>query len=61
VLPVIERMLPNILVKGATYERAEIVGREAVEASGGEVVSIPVVEGFSTTSIVEAAMRLFPA
>jgi D-beta-D-heptose 7-phosphate kinase/D-beta-D-heptose 1-phosphate adenosyltransferase len=61
VLPVVERMLPNVLVKGATYGPTEIVGREVVEASGGEVVSIPVVEGFSTTSIVEAAMRLFPA
>jgi len=60
VLPVIERMLPNVLVKGGTYKRTEIVGHEVVEASGGEVVSIPVVEGFSTTSIVQAAMRLFP-
>ena len=61
VLPVIERMLPNVLVKGGTYKHTEIVGHEVVEASGGEVVSIPVVEGFSTTSIVQAAMRLFPA
>ena len=61
VLPVVERMLPNVLVKGATYGPTEIVGREVVEASGGEVVSIPVVEGFSTTSIVQAAMRIFPA
>ena len=60
VLPVIERMLPNVLVKGGTYKHTEIVGHEVVEASGGEVVSIPVVEGFSTTSIVQAAMRLFP-
>lgn len=61
VLPVVERMLPNVLVKGGTYQHNEIVGHEVVEASGGEVVSIPVVEGFSTTSLVEAAMRLFPA
>jgi D-beta-D-heptose 7-phosphate kinase/D-beta-D-heptose 1-phosphate adenosyltransferase len=61
VLPVVERMLPSVLVKGGTYQRHEIVGHEVVEAAGGEVVSIPVVEGFSTTSIVQAAMRLFPA
>jgi len=59
VLPVVERMLPNVLVKGATWGPNEIVGREAVEAAGGEVVSIPVVAGFSTTSIVQAASRLF--
>jgi rfaE bifunctional protein nucleotidyltransferase chain/domain len=61
VLPVIERMLPSVLVKGGTYQRHEIVGHEVVEAAGGEVVSIPVVEGFSTTSIVQAALRLYPA
>lgn len=60
VLPVVERMLPTVLVKGGTYPHNEIVGHEVVEAAGGEVVSIPVVEGFSTSSIVEAAMRLFP-
>ncbi len=58
VLPVVERMLPSILVKGATWGPTEVVGREAVEAAGGEVVQIPVVAGFSTTSIVEAATRL---
>ena len=60
VLPVIERMLPNVLVKGATWGPTEIVGREVVEASGGQVVSVPVVEGFSSTSIVQAAIQLFP-
>jgi D-beta-D-heptose 7-phosphate kinase/D-beta-D-heptose 1-phosphate adenosyltransferase len=59
VLPVVERMLPSVLVKGATWGPNEIVGREVVEAAGGKVVSLPVVEGFSTTSIVQAATRLF--
>ncbi len=61
VLPVIERMVPSVLVKGGTYQHHEIVGHEVVEVAGGQVVSIPVVEGFSTTSIVQAALRLFPA
>lgn len=59
VLPVVKRMLPNILVKGATWGPDEIVGREIVEAAGGQVVSIPVVDGFSTTAIIQAAARLF--
>jgi rfaE bifunctional protein nucleotidyltransferase chain/domain len=58
VLPVVERMMPSVLVKGATWGPNEIVGREVVEAAGGQVVSIPVVQGFSTTSIVQAAIRL---
>src|SRR5437868_1259762 len=38
---VIGRMLPRVLVKGADWGPNEIVGREEVEAAGGEVVSIP--------------------
>ena len=60
VLPVVERMLPNVLVKGATWGPTEIVGHEVVKAHGGQVVSIPVAEGFSTTSIVQAAIQIFP-
>ncbi len=58
VLPVVTRMLPSVLVKGATWGPDEIVGREVVEAAGGLVISIPVVPGFSTTSIAQAAARL---
>ena len=52
---VIARMLPDVLVKGADWGPTEIVGREEVEAAGGRVVSIPVIPGFSTTALVEAA------
>lgn len=54
---VIARMLPDVLVKGAGWGQDEIVGRDEVEAAGGRVVSMPAVEGFSTTSIVEAVYR----
>ncbi len=50
---VIARMLPQILVKGADWGPNAIVGREEVEAAGGEVVSMPVAEGFSTSAIIE--------
>ena len=55
VLAVVARMLPNILVKGGHYTREQIVGYEEVEAAGGRVVSIPIVPGYSTTAIIEAA------
>ena len=54
---VIARMLPQILVKGGDWRPDAIVGRAEVEAAGGQVVSIPVVEGFSTSSIIHAALK----
>ncbi|MCJ7503297.1 MAG: D-glycero-beta-D-manno-heptose 1-phosphate adenylyltransferase [Acidobacteriia bacterium] len=55
---VIERMLPQVLVKGGDWEPTEIVGRSEVEAAGGEVVSIPVVPGLSTSALIQAAKNL---
>jgi D-beta-D-heptose 7-phosphate kinase/D-beta-D-heptose 1-phosphate adenosyltransferase len=49
----ISRVKPTVLVKGRDYTREEVVGREIVEALGGEIVLIEVVPGHSTTSMVE--------
>jgi rfaE bifunctional protein nucleotidyltransferase chain/domain len=49
----IANLLPDVLVKGGDYGLDEIHGREEVEASGGEVISLPFVSGSSTTTIVE--------
>jgi len=49
----IAELLPDVLVKGGDYGLDEIHGREEVEAAGGKVVSLPFVEGASTTSIIE--------
>jgi len=54
---VIARMLPHVLVKGGDWRPDAIVGRAEVEAAGGQVVSIPLVEGFSTSSIIQAALK----
>ncbi len=50
--PLLERLLPDVLVKGADWSHW-IAGREIVEASGGEVVAIPFEEHYSTTDLVE--------
>jgi rfaE bifunctional protein nucleotidyltransferase chain/domain len=55
---VIARMLPQVLAKGADWEPSAIVGREEVEAAGGRVVAIPVVEGYSTSAIIENIKRI---
>jgi rfaE bifunctional protein nucleotidyltransferase chain/domain len=49
----IEALAPDVLVKGADYARDAIVGADWVEARGGRVVSVPLVPGYSTTSLVE--------
>ena len=54
---VIARMLPQALVRGGDWRPDAIVGRAEVEAAGGQVVSIPVVEGYSTSSIIQAALK----
>jgi D-beta-D-heptose 7-phosphate kinase/D-beta-D-heptose 1-phosphate adenosyltransferase len=57
VLGVVKRMLPDVLVKGGHYTLDQIVGRDEVEAAGGRVVPIPIVPGYSTTAMIEAARR----
>ena len=49
----IAALLPDVLVKGGDYGLDEIHGREEVEAAGGRVVSLPFVEGASTSSIIQ--------
>jgi D-beta-D-heptose 7-phosphate kinase/D-beta-D-heptose 1-phosphate adenosyltransferase len=49
----IRRIRPKALIKGGDYRRDQVVGRDIVEAHGGEVVLVDLVPGFSTTRIVE--------
>jgi D-beta-D-heptose 7-phosphate kinase/D-beta-D-heptose 1-phosphate adenosyltransferase len=48
----IAELLPDVLVKGGDYALDEIHGREEVEAAGGRVVSLPFVEGVSSSVII---------
>jgi D-beta-D-heptose 7-phosphate kinase/D-beta-D-heptose 1-phosphate adenosyltransferase len=50
----LEAIRPDVLVKGGTYARAEVVGHEVVDAYGGDVQVLCLVEGVSTSSIVSA-------
>jgi rfaE bifunctional protein nucleotidyltransferase chain/domain len=49
---VIAALLPDVLVKGGDWPGNRIVGREEVEAAGGKVVRVEVVEGYSTSEIL---------
>ncbi|MGZ3946112.1 MAG: D-glycero-beta-D-manno-heptose 1-phosphate adenylyltransferase [Mucilaginibacter sp.] len=52
-LNLISTLLPNILVKGADYAVENIVGAKEVIANGGDVKTIDLVQGYSSTSIIE--------
>jgi len=52
-LQLIQTLLPDVLVKGGDYTIDTIVGAKEVIANGGKVIINPIVEGFSTTNIIE--------
>lgn len=54
----IARLLPDVLVKGGDWPLDQIIGRKEVEAAGGKVVSLPYVEGSSTSDLIERIRRI---
>lgn len=50
---IITALLPDVLVKGGDWGVDAIVGREEVEAAGGQVLSLPFVDGCSTTDVIQ--------
>lgn len=52
-LELITQVRPDILVKGDDYAISGIVGHEFVLENGGQVLTVPLVAGYSTTRIVE--------
>ena len=57
-LQLINALLPDVLVKGGDYTIEQIAGSAAVLANGGKVVINPIVQGFSTTGIIEKIKKL---
>src|SRR5204863_10129519 len=54
-IKLIAQVKPSVLVKGGDYTREQVVGHEIVEAHGGEVLLVDILQGFSTTSLVQRA------
>ena len=58
-LPVIKATKPSFLIKGGNYSTKpcavadQIVGQEFVESYGGKALTAPMVEGVSSTNIIE--------
>ncbi|MDD3641853.1 MAG: D-glycero-beta-D-manno-heptose 1-phosphate adenylyltransferase [Candidatus Krumholzibacteria bacterium] len=56
-LETIAALRPDVLVKGAEYGAGEIVGEDLVRESGGRVVRIPMVEGYSSSELIDRIGR----
>lgn len=51
---------PDVLVKGGDWPEEAIVGRDTVRARNGRVLSLPLLQGFSTTEFLERVRRAAP-
>ncbi|MDO8995421.1 D-glycero-beta-D-manno-heptose 1-phosphate adenylyltransferase [Sediminibacterium sp.] len=58
-LTLIQSLMPDVIVKGGDYSIDQIVGSKEVIANGGRVVINPIVEGFSTTGIIEQIKKSY--
>jgi rfaE bifunctional protein nucleotidyltransferase chain/domain len=48
---------PDVLVKGNDYKTEDIAGHDIVQAKGGKVITIPLLEGYSTTRLIEKILK----
>ena len=56
-LNLIQAVKPDLLVKGGDWKKEQIVGAEFVLNSGGQVMSLNLVDGYSTTNIIQRASK----
>jgi D-beta-D-heptose 7-phosphate kinase/D-beta-D-heptose 1-phosphate adenosyltransferase len=52
-LQLIEAIQPDVLVKGADYSKEQVVGWQTVERRGGRVALAPLIDGKSTSSVIQ--------
>ncbi len=57
-LELIKAVMPDVIVKGGDYTLDQMIGAKEVMANGGRVVINPIVEGYSTTGIIEKIRKL---
>jgi len=56
-LKLIKKIHPDIIVKGSDYHHHEVVGKNYVESYGGEVHIMPLIQGYSSTSIINSMKK----
>jgi len=58
-LALIQTIKPDVLIKGADWKEAEIIGSDVVRSYGGSVVRIEIVPGISTSGIIQRILELY--
>ena len=53
----IDKIVPDVLVKGGDWRKEEVVGRNTVEVQGGKVVIIPEIKGYSTSTLISKIQK----
>ena len=52
-LNIVNRLLPDILFKGADYKNKKVIGSECIIKNGGKIEFLDILDGFSTTNIIK--------
>jgi D-beta-D-heptose 7-phosphate kinase/D-beta-D-heptose 1-phosphate adenosyltransferase len=58
-LKLIESIRPHVLVKGADYKKEQVVGWDLVESYGGQVALAPLIDGRSTSNVIERIVQAY--
>jgi len=58
-LELIEKIAPDVLVKGADYSKTQVVGWDIVEKRGGRIALAPLIDGRSTTGVIERILDAY--
>jgi D-beta-D-heptose 7-phosphate kinase/D-beta-D-heptose 1-phosphate adenosyltransferase len=58
-LRLIEAIQPDVLVKGADYKKEDVVGWEIVEKHGGHVALAPLIDGRSSTNLIQRILKAY--
>ena len=58
-IELIKLIKPDVLVKGADYEKEQVVGWDLVEASGGKVMLAPLIDGRSTSTVIKRILEAY--
>ena len=58
-MQLIEAIRPDVLVKGADYQKEQVVGWDVVESYGGRVALAPLVDGRSTSAVIQQILEAY--
>ncbi len=58
-IKLIEQIKPDVLVKGADYAKEQVIGWEIVESRGGRVALAPLIDGRSTSAVIQRILEAY--